>query len=370
MPSKVAQTTYESGPQDKVASSDKSLIASNKANNLLPVNSDESLSLGTLSKLVSKGKGGGILGNLNSGLEAFASVASGTTAGNLTSRLQTVVDSGALNPAEMQKRLKTIGTNLDKVGGDILAQTLKNTGWIDDATVKNLFGNGLEASIKNAKNVASGFRMMVDDVETMVKDIDFGSVTGISNLITAVTGQSDLLKVLGIDDTLASLKLINDISNAWGIPKLADKLFNTLDKDEDKKTYILDLLPSAISSAHLENINLCINQIGAKFIMAQYPQAIYTILGNYRMPAEKIVPTKEDSVALINTLKRLDPNWDKYNRSGQLIFDLGKFSAATETAIAALLLDSELSIPATYASKNNVVEQTWLEVTKTYYPYF
>lgn len=88
------------------------------------------------------------------------------------------------------------------------------------------------------------------------------------------------------------------------------------------------------------------------------------------MPAEKIVPTKEDSVALINTLKRLDPNWDKYNRSGQLIFDLGKFSAATETAIAALLLDSELSIPATYASKNNVVEQTWLEVTKTYYPYF
>ena len=45
MPSKVAQTTSESGPQDKVASSDKSLIASNKANNLLPVNSDESLSL-------------------------------------------------------------------------------------------------------------------------------------------------------------------------------------------------------------------------------------------------------------------------------------------------------------------------------------
>lgn len=370
MPSKIAQTTYESGPQDKVASSDKTLIASNTANNLLPVNSDNSLTSGTLSKLMSKSGIGGISKSLTSGLEAFASVASGTTNGSLVSRLQTVVDSGALNPDAMKSRLKQLGTNVDKIGGDILAQTLKNTGWIDDATVNNLFGNGIESSIKNAKNVAKGFRLIVDDVETMVKDIDFGSVTGISNLITAVTGQSDLLKVLGIDDALAGLKLINDISNVWGIPKLADKLFNTIEKDEDKRTYILDLLPSALSSAHLENINLCIRELGASFIMAQYPQAIYLILGNYRLPAEKLIPTLDESNLLVSTLTKLDVNWDKYNRSGEMIFDLGKFSTATDVALKALSLNEQYFIPTIYVTNNNVTEQTWVEVAKEFYPFY
>lgn len=369
MASKAAKTTFESGPQDKVASSDQGLIASNVANNLLPVNSDNSLTSGVLGKLIAKTGVGGIAANLNAGLESFAEAATNSMPGNLVTRLQSVVDSGALNPDTLKARSKALGTDLDKLGGNILAETLKSTGYIDDATAKNLFGGGLNASIKNIKGVATGFKLMVDDVEHLVKDTDFGSVTGISNLITSVTGQKDLLKVLGIDDTLASLKLINDIANVWGIPKLADKLLGTLSTDEDKLTYLTDLLPSALTSAHIENINLCIDNLGAAFIMNQYPLAITTILGNYSISSDKTTPTKDDSVALINTLNRLNAHWHSYDRSGAWIYDLKVFATATDTARTALEMDTALLMPTLYVVSNNVIEQTWEEVFKTFYPY-
>lgn len=371
MVSKAAKTVYEAGPLDKVATGDQGAIGSNTATNLLPTTSEDGLSGGALGKLISKKGIGGSGGFFDSALESFATAASGQAPPvKLVDRLQSIVDSGALNPDEIRKRMKEMGNNVDALSGQILSNTLKNAGWIDDATAKNLFGGGLQNSINNVKNAAKGFRMMVDDAEQYIKDIDFTSATGISKLVSELTGQKDLLKVLGIEDTLKGLKLVNDIASAWGIPGLADKLMGTLPNEEDKTEYIINLLPSALGSAHLENINLCIDRIGAKAILAQYPQAITMVLGNYHLPADVYLPTQAQSSALVNTLARLNSDWAYYTRSGQKIFDLGVFGKATDQAKQALGFSDEYKVPAIYAMGRDIRDQTWMEVTKQYYPYF
>lgn len=375
MASKAAATTFERGPIDKVVTGDPNKISANEATNLLPV-AEGGLSGGMLSKLVKKSGIGGMIDTKAMG-SAF-NVASGGLlngkAGSLVSQLQSVVDSGALDPDKIKERWQAVGMNatrnLDKLGGDMLANTLKATGWVDDATAKNLFGNGMKSSINNAKAAVKGFKMMVDDVETFVKDIDFDSVSGISNLITAVTGNNEIVKALGIQDKLAGLKLINDIANVWGVPKLADRLLGTLESEEDKKDYLLNLLPSAINSAHLENINLCIKHLGSHFIMAQYPLAITTILTNYRLPPDRYIPTATEASTLINVLDTLNKRWAYYQRSGNWIYDLEKFGGASDSAKQTLALSETYRIPSMYSMYNTIAPISFKEVVKQYYPFY
>lgn len=375
MVSKAASTTFQRGPLDNVVTGDPNKISSNEASNLLPV-SEGGLSGGMLGKLIKKtGIGGAI--DKSAFATAFNAASGGLLngkAGSLVSQVQSVVDSGALDPDKIKERWQAVGMNatrnLDKLSGDMLANTLKATGWVDDATAKNLFGNGMKESINNVKAAAKGFKMMVDDVETFVKDIDFGSVTGISNLITAVTGNNEIVKVLGIQDKLAGLKLINDIANIWGVPKLADKLLGTLESEEDKKDYLLNLLPSAINSAHLENINLCIKHLGAPMIISMYPNAIGIILANYRLPPDIFTPTATQTSELLDVLIKLNKRWAFYNRSGAWIFDLEIFAMASDYAKQTLAIDKAYQIPAMYAMHNSIGSRPFNEVVKQYYPYY
>lgn len=374
MASKAAPTTFERGPIDKVVTGDPNKISANVPANLLPV-AEGGLSGGMLGKLVKKSGIGGMIDS-KSMLSAFNATSGGLLGGkgSLVSQVQGIVDSGALNPDKIKERWQAVGMNatrnLDKLGGDMLANTLKATGWVDDATAKNLFGNGMKSSINNAKAAAKGFKMMVDDAETFIKDIDFDSVSGISNLITAVTGNNQIVKALGIQDKLAGLKLINDIANVWGVPKLADKLLGTLESEEDKKEYLLNLLPSAINSAHLENINLCIKHLGSHFVLAQYPLAISTILMNYRLPPDHYLPTVTEASVLINVLDTLETRWAYYERAGSWIYDLEKFGGASDAARQTLALSDVYRIPAMYSMYNSIVPVSFNEVVKDYYPYF
>lgn len=101
------------------------------------------------------------------------------------------------------------------------------------------------------------------------------------------------------------------------------------------------------SGVDLEMLNFFIDDLTGPVIMGRYPDAIRNILQNYKLPHKGVVDLEGEYTNLINTIVRLDPNWDTTTRNGVTVPNLFNFSKMSKDAVYLL---------STYSSSNYVVE--------------
>lgn len=293
MSSKLAQTIFQTGAKDDLIASDvykadtgvKNASSSIGLDNLISSASGalkpSTLSISTLSGIVSKG-------------------ANSFTQADLTSRL-----------------VSSIGGN--KNAFESLTSDLK----------ANALSELTSAVGIDAKNVS----MLIGETKTIINSGDLKTATGISNLLTSITGNSTLAKLFDFGSEFAILKAVVIAAVAIGVPLIVDAVLDHIKDEKQKKQLLLDTLRQAAIASDLSTVNKAIDYVGAEGVLSRVPDIIEVIITNFKwgstVTSEQYL---ELSNTLINTLNRINPSWDVTKRNGVSISYLKPFAQASENA--------------------------------------
>lgn len=330
----LAKTTFETGPDTKLATPDVYKEAKTTPQNNLPATpTTESTKVADNYKPISN-KGTALSDALKKWKDPKNNVA--TMIGNLRG----IVD----NPSELRRMVgKT-------VFGNILAQT-GYKGDID--VVVNMIGNKPSTNdILNAVGVISpNAKILVNGIEHIRKAKDLDTFFGISTLISELTGNTELMKVFNISSQMAMVKTIVDIALEFRIPEIIDYIIADIKNEKEQRHLRLMAVLQAAMYSNIDYIYSVINdkKIGLGRVQSTFPNLITILLEYFRFynPTDKNGPSF--SLKLVNLLFLLDPNWLKYNRNGKEILSIERMGKITHDAVYALKFDERTLIPAMIA---------------------
>ncbi len=157
-------------------------------------------------------------------------------------------------------------------------------------------------SVKNFVKAAQTGRLVVNQVTTAVQNHSLESATGITSLLTSITGNTDIASVLDMQTTFAlgnaMLKTISELQ----IPALIDSVVNLYKTIEDQKFVLLGNLRNACLMSDMTAIQTTISKAGAAACVAQVPDIIKLILQYYRIPSTMLVPYTTWTLAPISAV--------------------------------------------------------------------
>lgn len=332
--SNLAKTTFETGPDTKLATPDVYNEPKTTPQNNLPSNpSTNSTKVADGYKpIVNKN------GNLSDALKKWKDPKNNVA--DMVNNLRGVVS----NPSELRR---TVGKT---VFGNILA----NTGYKGDIdAVVNMIGNKPSTNdIINAMGAISpNAKILIDGVEHIRNAKNLDTFFGVSSLISELTGNTELMKVLHIGSHVAMIKTIVDIALEFRIPEVIDYIIADIRNEKEQRHIRLMAVLQAAMYSNIDYIYSVIEdrKIGLGRVQSTFPNLITIILEHFRFynASDKNGPTF--SLKLVELLFRLDPNWLKYNRNGQEILTVERMGRITSDAIYALKFDERTLIPAMVA---------------------
>lgn len=162
---------------------------------------------------------------------------------------------------------------------------------------------------------------------------DLKDLQGISKLLGKITGRSDLLQVLDIATEVAIFSTTFDYLVKSGMATLIPDIMSSVkDKAIVKRVYSLNVRVT-IANSNLPLLNEIIDKIGVGGVLAQVPDATKLLLTHYKSPSRGNPAEQTNELnAIVNTMVRLDPDWDNYTRNGVVIKDLTPFTYASRAA--------------------------------------
>lgn len=166
---------------------------------------------------------------------------------------------------------------------------------------------------------------------------DFNDFKGVSDLVKRISGRTDLFELFDIASEVAVFSTILEYSIKAGLTDLIPGLLNSA-RDEEiiRRSYSLNVRVT-IAQSNLVLLNQIIDKIGVGGVLAQVPDATKQILTFYKSPSRGNVSKRsEELTMLVNTLNRINSQWDTYNRKGERIPDLTPFAYASKAAKALL----------------------------------
>lgn len=351
--SKITPTVYESTGKDKVKKADASTITAGNPINTLP----EGKSQIGLAKNV-----GGLLGlNKITGL---------------TKTLKDWEKKGvSFDPAVIKERYKNLNKNLDSLGGVVLSNVLRNSGFLGDPEeiVEGLLGatkgRPLSEVLAYQKETVA---LVIDGTKNIIKnikDFDPRSISDVAKMISSVAGDSDLAKILDMDSEFAMLKTLNDASIKLGIPKALDYIVDKVKDDKPQlRRVLLDGLPTALSNGDISYISTTVDQVGKGFVLAKSPEVINQLVTSYQLPPGEFIETEELKDQLLITLEKIDPKWNLHLANGVEVINLGIFESMNDTVRNLLKLDPRYVSSVICASLYPPADTATL--FKNYYPFY
>lgn len=330
----LAKTTFETGLDTKLATPDVYKDPKTTPQNNLPNTPSVTNSKVAESYLPISNK----QGNLSDGLRIWKDPK--TNIEDTLDKLRGVIN----NPRELRRNL----------GKTVFGNILAHTGYKGDIdAVVNMIGNKPSTNdILNAVGVISpDAKILVDGIEHIRKAKDLDTLFGVSTLISELTGNTELMKVLHIGSHLAMVKTIVDIALEFRIPEVIDYVIKDIkNKKEQRQLRLMSVLPAALHS-NIEYIYSVINdnKIGLGRVRITFPNLITTILEHFRFyqVSDKNGPTV--SKRLVDLLFLLDNDWLKYYRQEKEIISIERMGKITPDAIYALKFDERTFIPAMIA---------------------
>lgn len=251
---------------------------------------------------------------------------------------------GAVDKIKKNPRLiKSLASDLDRLSAGRMSKmdVLTNLG-------KKLGGGGLTKSLTAGVQSKLFKTMETFGVNSNItKDLivlgregakaytrgDFNDFKGVSDLVKRISGQTDLFELFDIASEVAVFSTILEYSIEAGLTDLIPGLLNTA-RDEEiiRRSYSLNVRVT-IAQSNLTLLNQIMDKIGVGGVLAQVPDATRQILTFYKSPSRGAIAQQAEELALLlSTLKRINPQWDQYNRKGEIIPDLAPFAYASKAA--------------------------------------
>lgn len=162
---------------------------------------------------------------------------------------------------------------------------------------------------------------------------DFDSLKGISDLVGKVSGQTGLFELFDVATEVAWFSTALEYAIESGLTELIPSLLQSA-RDEEiiSRSYSLNVRVTIVNS-NLPLLHTIIDRIGVGGVLAQVPDACKQILTFYKSPSRSSPEHRATELAdLLAILNRIDSQWDRYNRGGELITDLTPFAYAGKAA--------------------------------------
>lgn len=268
---------------------------------------------------------------------------------------------GVLDKAAAIAKLKSaINPNLvNDVKGNLLKGVLNGVGFTgdSDALVKGILGLPGGKTPINVLLDSSPKLKVLYDANTVIKSAkDINDAKGVASLLTSLSGNSELAKVLDMESQFATMSSIMQVADEWNAPELIDKTVDFFEDINDKYDFSMKNIKKAIKEGSMKSLRRIRDVVGAEAIMQTTPQAIYRILAGYRIPSSMKTLTLDEANHLNDLLNSLNPNWFQYQRNGVWISNLEPFQVASADAVKVFkllgLYTVEIAIAKTYPKTN------------------
>lgn len=263
-----------------------------------------------------------------------------------------------IRKATSDKRLGSIDTALDKVRnavgnkesiindlkGGLLTDVLTGLGYKDDASIVA----GMIIGEKDPLKILGGLGQLdpnigvvIDGINTIINAKDLDSVTGIADVLQQLTGNTDLIKVLQLENEAALLGGVLEKAIRLRVPTIVDVILDTVKERKTRQRLLIQSVPVIAHNSDLVTLRKVANLIGWRGIYATYPMVIHWLLANYRTTGGTS-PTKMDAKEFIDILIALKPDWWLTKRGDDNVLNFEMMVQVSEHAKIALSYKEDL----------------------------
>lgn len=237
------------------------------------------------------GEAGKFLNTFNLDVSKALSSSSGLLS-SITSKL------GDFN--QIQSVFKSNGNILDKLGSvsGLTRGVLSNLNIPKDST--------LFKDILNSKDMI----VSIAEKGRLIKDVDWGNISSIANVVSEFTGTKDLFKItdLGAQGAFASELLNECIKN--GFPNSFEKIAGAIGNTTLVKSIVSDVLPSIISTSDLSNLKGIVNFFSKGELNSLFPGLVDNVSRFYKRNWFDFDTDDVTRFGQFNdTMDSLDDNW-------------------------------------------------------------
>jgi hypothetical protein len=325
----IANTFFESGPDDNLLTADVYEIKDN-----LPKNN--------------------LLTNLNT--IAFNSIEEIRNDPEALNNIKSVLTSKA---SEKLTQEEVINTLIDSMGP--LKSSLKDvSGPLLDVLTNNF------NETPNALSGESDMLMLLSDGVKQYGGAGSKELQSLIGLVNTKIGGTDTIELL--DLTLESVLTSSLLSNVLDLG-LIGAARDILLAVKDPLIAILAIrrnLKNISNSGDIDALTIALDNLGGGRLRADMPDVIIRFLRNYRHPKDlKPSDYQEQVNKIVEVFNRIDSNWNIVKRDNEWVSDLTPFSTASEQAVELFSTDNIFLTPVVIAKTYRPIQQKQL-VKKTY----
>lgn len=194
--------------------------------------------------------------------------------------------------------------------------------------------------------------MVIDGVQSIRKTGDFDSAAGVMGVLNTISNNPSFAKIDFIGDKLGALGAIANKLTALRIPQIIDTVLDKIEREKDKKRFLVDNLETFIKNSDLYSVNLALNKAGRMACLAKVPNAVVLLLTYYKLPNDTDYPTMAVANELNDTLNRFDTKWHETKRRGVWISNLEPFASCNPQALQALSRLPQYRVPTLMAKSH------------------
>lgn len=192
--------------------------------------------------------------------------------------------------------------------------------------------------------------IVINGITTILDAKNLDTATGITEVLTKLTGDSKLAQVLDLKEEAALLKGTLQKATALRIPELFDAIVDKVKDRKAKKRLMIQSVPSAASNSDIVSVRKVMDEITPEAVYTTYPDSTRWLVTNYKTLEGKD-PTKEDETQLLTTLSDLNSEWWLIDRNGEKVVNYALFLNISEHSRQIFIKHNVLKFPATLAKK-------------------
>lgn len=195
-------------------------------------------------------------------------------------------------------------------------------------------------------------------------------VRNVLNLIGQVTGNSSISQYFDVGSTAALMSGLMREAIVLGVDGAVKALVDSAD-GENREAALIALeanIITAFENSDLDTIGEMIDLLGVNRVLSVIPDGVTVLLANYEFPLGiQLTNYATERNELLAVIERINPNWDKAERGGELISNLTPFATMSEDA-RTLFLRSDQHMVHTLVAKTFDKPVNVTEGLKAAYP--
>lgn len=230
----------------------------------------------------------------------------------------------------------------------------------------------LQTSLTQGYNVdpsiLSQVQVVVGEATQSFSSGNLKDARGIFDLVNQISGDSQLSQFIDVGAQTNMLSGLFREAIQMGVPEAVEALANQAQYSMSADYALRGNIEVAVTMSDLDTTSLMVDKLGLNRVLADVPDAATRLASNYQLP-DGIDNAGLDAEAtkFTNTLSKLHPGWDSYNRDGTAVSDLSIYTALSQDARQLLGRDPDHQVAALIASSYQ--GGSMIDQVKTMYPY-